>query len=229
MQGAEHAGDGPLFGGDEQDVFEDDRAGFALRVEDESTRSEQEELEHVGDFLIDLHVRGAVALEVAHHAMVMEDFVRSDLPVVEAEVEVGDRVEQEQDAREREVKGRVGIGLEVLQNARQEGQDLVVEAEQQQRAEDDRHHGEHEREGGGAGKVEGEDDEIQAKYGEENRRDQFVLPGGDEAIDRRGEGGEKGGVEEDDFGGRDEVNALGRLRSGGRSRDGGHREHLGLE
>jgi|GEM_PF-5341334 len=57
LQGAEHLRDGGFLLVDEQNVVEDDRAPLVARLQNEASRTQEQELENVVDFLVDAQVR----------------------------------------------------------------------------------------------------------------------------------------------------------------------------
>ena len=80
LQGSKHPRDRLFFLTDEEDVVEDDGSALIARLENQPTRLEQQVFKDVVDFLVDPQVGSGKAFEVAEDAMMMQQFVGSQLP-----------------------------------------------------------------------------------------------------------------------------------------------------
>src|SRR6478672_7592341 len=80
-------------------VVQHDRAALAGRGDHETPRSEQKVLENVGDVLVELNARGRQPFETAENAVVVDQLVGADFPIVEPGVN-----DEDHDQHQRENK-----------------------------------------------------------------------------------------------------------------------------
>ena len=83
FQPAHHPLERRFLAADEQHVVQHQRLGDVGDVQHQPARAEHQPLEDVGDLLVELEVHGRIALEVAERAVVVQDLVGQDLPVVQ--------------------------------------------------------------------------------------------------------------------------------------------------
>src|SRR5262249_49957334 len=120
---------------DPQDVLEHDRPALVAGVQDQPARSQQQVLEHVVDLFVDLETGRREALEIAQNAVMVQQLVRRNFPVVELHVDQDCQVNRAQGTRYRKKERRVRRGLVRVQQPVQARQDVLIEPKQEQRSE----------------------------------------------------------------------------------------------
>ena len=118
LQGPQHPHDGRLLLVDKRHVVQHDRLAVVAGVDDQAAGLKQEKLEDVVDLLFHPQVRGGEPFQVAEEAVMVQQLVAADLPIVEPHDDRNHREHRPQDEGQRRVEVAVGHGVELVNEMR---------------------------------------------------------------------------------------------------------------